>query len=70
MVDGNRTAGRLPERSEAISGDERTGLTPIAAQVSKAPEMDVHSELPGLAPKVRPYRLTGLLEMLRRRPER
>lgn len=32
MVNGHKTAGRMPERSKEISGDENRGLTPIAAE--------------------------------------
>jgi hypothetical protein len=70
VVRGHKTAGRLPERSEEISGNERSGLTPIAAEDSKVPDMaDARSEQ-GPIPKVRPYRLAGVLQLLRRRPER
>jgi hypothetical protein len=34
-VRGPKTPVRLPQRSEAISGDEKKGLTPIAAAQKK-----------------------------------
>ncbi len=32
MGNNNKTAGRMPERSEQVSGNEATGLTPISAE--------------------------------------
>ena len=34
----NKPPVRLPQRSEAVSGDESAGLTPIAAAQKKKPE--------------------------------
>jgi hypothetical protein len=64
MIRGHGTEGRRPERSATISGNERSGLTPISAEVSSVPS-DLRP-----APKPKSKGLIGVLQLLKQRQER
>ncbi len=68
MAQQHETAGRMPERSAAVSGDETKGLTPISANrpAEASPPPDAVAPAPPrpIAPPVVPV---GVLQHLTQR---